>query len=74
MKMANFYVVKDDKVENIIVAESKEVAEAVTGLPCYEYEMSNQPNIGWEFDGKSFVKPKIDVTLPVEGEAKPPSK
>jgi hypothetical protein len=42
--MANFAVIKENVVTNIIVAESKEVAENVTGLSCIDYTE------GWDYE------------------------
>ena len=35
--MANFAVINGGKVSNIIVADTKEIAEEVTGVDCVEY-------------------------------------
>ena len=42
---------------NIIVADTKEVAEAVTNATCIEYTESNPAGIGWTWDGKKFIAP-----------------
>lgn len=54
-----FAVIKNEKVENIIVAESKEVAEEVTGLLCVEYTDENPAHIGLGWDGSTFEQPLI---------------
>lgn len=55
--MANYAVVQNDKVVNIIVADSKEIAEEVTGLVCIEYTEENPAGIGWDWDGIKFTNP-----------------
>jgi hypothetical protein len=50
--MANFAVISGTTVVNIIVADSKEIAEQVTGLNCIEYTEENIAYIDGEyFDG-----------------------
>jgi hypothetical protein len=38
--MANFAVIENETVTNVIVAETKEIAEAVTGAECVECDGS----------------------------------
>lgn len=42
--MANYAVIENNKVSNVIAADSKEVAEEVTGLSCID--VTN----GWDYD------------------------
>ena len=53
--MANFAVIKDDLVVNIIDAPSKEVAEEATRSTCIEYTDENPARIGWTYDGTQFA-------------------
>ena len=50
--MANFAVIKDNKVVNVILADTKEVAESITALTCIDY------TDGWDssngIDGGDF--------------------
>lgn len=55
--MTNFAVIKNNIVENIIVAESKDIAEEVTGLLCIEYTESDTPHIGLGYVDGVFEKP-----------------
>lgn len=56
--MANYAVIKDGIVTNVIVAESQEIAESVTGLTCIEYQLEpGAPGIGWAYDGTDFSAP-----------------
>lgn len=59
--MANFAVIKDGLVDNVIVADTKEIAETVTGLLCVEYEnIPGAPSIGWSYDGSVFTAPVVE--------------
>jgi hypothetical protein len=40
----NYAVIKNNEVINVIVADSKEIAEEVTGLPCID--VTN----GWDYE------------------------
>lgn len=55
--MANFAVLINNRVTNIIVADSKEIAEAVTNSICVEYTEENPAGIGWTYDGVNFIAP-----------------
>lgn len=48
--MANFAVINDGKVSNIIVADTKEIAEEVTGSTCVEYTDETPVHIGLGWD------------------------
>lgn len=56
--MANYAVIADNKVVNVIVADSKEIAEAVTNLTCVEITEENIAGIGWTYNGSTFEQPK----------------
>jgi len=60
----NFAVISNNNVTNLIVADSKEVAEEATGFTCVEYTDENIPLIGWTYDGVNFIDPTSEV--PVE--------
>ena len=61
--MANYAVIKDGIVNNVIVADTKEIAETVTGLTCIEYEnIPGAPGIGWTYDGAEFTAPVVEET------------
>ena len=55
--MANYAVIKDGIVNNVIVADTKEIAETVTGLTCIKYTDENPAGIGWTYDGAEFIAP-----------------
>jgi hypothetical protein len=57
----NFAVITNGTVENIIVCDSLEVAETVTGKTCVEYTSSNPAHIGFGYDGTTFEQPFTPV-------------
>jgi hypothetical protein len=60
--MALFAVIEEEIVTNVIIADTKEIAEQVTGKTCVEYEdTSDQPSIGWTHDGTKFIQPVVEV-------------
>jgi hypothetical protein len=61
MQMANFAVLKDNVVTNIIIADTKETAETVTEQTCVEYTESNPAGIGWTYDGTKFIPPVVEA-------------
>ena len=52
--MATFAVIDNNIVTNIIVADTKEIAETVTGSTCVEYTDENPAGIGWTYNGSTF--------------------
>lgn len=61
--MANFAVIENGIVTNTIVADSKAIAEEVTGKTCVEYTNSNPACIGLGYDGTTFEQPApIEIT------------
>jgi len=55
--MANFAVIENGKVTNIILADSKAIAEEVTGKTCVEFTDANPACIGLGYDGTTFEQP-----------------
>lgn len=55
--MATYAVIRNNKVDNVIVADTKEIAEQITGFTCVEYTNENPAMIGWIWDGTSFINP-----------------
>ena len=58
--MANYAVIQNNKVINVIVADSKAIAEDVTGHTCIEYTSESPAGIGYTWDGTNFVPPVIE--------------
>lgn len=59
--MPNYAVIKNGIVDNVIVADSKEIADQVTGLNCIEITSEpGAPAIGWLYDGTSFISPVVE--------------
>lgn len=62
--MANYAVIENNSVMNVIVADSKEIAEEVTGKLCIE--VPDGFGIGDTWDGTNFVSHLTQVTEPTE--------
>lgn len=61
--MSNFAVINGNIVENIIVADTKEIAESVTGKLCVEYVNENPAHIGFKWDETNgFEQPVVEET------------
>lgn len=56
----NFAVIKNNIVENIIVCDSREVAEQITGLLCIQYTDEKLARIGDTWDGTNFTTPVVE--------------
>jgi hypothetical protein len=54
----NFATIEEGIVTNIIIAESKAIAEEITGLNCIEYTNNNPAGVGYTWDGVGFAAPK----------------
>jgi hypothetical protein len=55
--MANFAVLEDNVVINVLVAENLEDAEQATGLTCIEYTEELPVKIGQIYNGITFDNP-----------------
>jgi hypothetical protein len=57
--MANYAVTHNGLIENTIVADSKEIAEELTGKECLEYTEENPLGIGWTWNesANAWVQP-----------------
>lgn len=62
--MPTFAVLNNNLVTNTIVADSKEIAEAVIGDKCIEYTDANPAQIGGRYDEESnlFIAPPVEAT------------
>jgi hypothetical protein len=58
--MANYAVIQNNIVVNVIVADTKEIAEEATGLTCVEYTSENPAGIGWTYNGENFIAPVVE--------------
>ena len=59
--MATFAVMSGNLVNNVIVADTKEIAEQVIGSVCIEYMDENPAGIGWTWNGNNFTNPMAVV-------------
>lgn len=67
--MANFAVLDEyNKVINIIVADSLEIAEQVTGLSCVEYTDQNPAVIGLGYSNGVFENPPMGISVDEESQ------
>lgn len=64
--MANYAVIEDNKVVNIIVADSKDLAETITGKLCIEYTDEKPAGIDWTYNGSEFIAPEPVVPVTAE--------
>jgi len=55
--MGLFAVVENGIITNLIVADSKEVAELVSGHSCVEYAEGTHVDLGWEVIDGSIIDP-----------------
>ena len=62
--MTTFAVISEGTVTNIIVADSKEIAEEITGSLCIEYTEENPAHVGLGWDGESFEQPPVSEPEP----------
>jgi hypothetical protein len=69
--MATFAEIKNGVVTNIIVADTKEIAELVTQSTCIEYTEENPAGIGWTYDGTKFIQPILEVPQDVSIKSTP---
>ena len=57
--MANFAVIENGIVTNVIVADSLEVAQEVTGKTCVESTVRNSASIGLGYSNGVFEQPPV---------------
>lgn len=59
--MATYAVLNGDMVENVIVAEDKELVEQALNVRLIEYTPDNTAGIGWRYDAETgrFTPPII---------------
>ena len=68
--MANFAVLSNNLVSNIIISDSVEDAEAATNSTCVGYDPTSQSvGIGWTYDPSNgtFSAPIIPITITFDG-------
>lgn len=57
---------EDNKVVNIIIAESVGFAKEITGFNCIEYTEGTQMSVGYSWNGTDFVSPEPVIETPKE--------
>lgn len=61
--MKNFAVVKNYEVINMVVADSKEIAESLTSLECVEYATYTDCGIGWTYIDGVLAAPIVEEVV-----------
>jgi hypothetical protein len=71
----NFAIIENGTVINIMVADSKTVAEELTGLTCVELSDEQSATVGGTYDGSNFItiKPYPSWTLQPDLSWAPPT-
>jgi hypothetical protein len=66
--MFNYAVIENNIVSNIIIADTKEIAEEVTQRTCVKIDEQVRVDIGYKYDGINFISPIVEeqVDQPVE--------
>jgi len=68
--MAFFAVIgADNIVENVIIADSLEIANEITGKNCVEYTEQHPAGIGWTYAGTHFIQPQLPITDEADDES-----
>jgi hypothetical protein len=57
--MTNYLVIEDNKVVNVIVADTAEIAAEVTGKEILE-SISSEPWINWTRSGDTWTAPVVE--------------
>lgn len=57
----NFAVIENGIVENTILADSKEIAEQLTGKTCVAFDDTNIAHIGYGYNGSTFEQPVFET-------------
>jgi len=68
--MSNYLVIEDNKVVNVIVADTAEIAAEITGKEVVE-STSSEPWLDWTRFGNTWsapVEPELEVTTEIETE------
>ncbi len=55
--MKVFAVMKENVVQNVIVANDIESAELASLSTCIEWNQSDNPQVGWIYNGTNFEQP-----------------
>ena len=58
--MAIFAVTSGDSITNMIIADSKEIAEQVTKNVCIEHTPENPISQNWVWNGTKFIAPIME--------------
>lgn len=56
--MPSYAVLSNDVVINTMIADSKELAESLTGGTCVEFTVKDTVQVGFVYDGTTFKAPE----------------
>jgi hypothetical protein len=60
--MSNFAVIENGIIKNLIICDSKEIAEELTGLDCIQYDTTEiSPECGWEVVDGEIINPNPQI-------------
>lgn len=62
--MALFAIINNNHVSNIIIAETKEIAEMISDGIAVEYNENDYVCIGMEYKNKKFIVPPLPEYIP----------
>jgi hypothetical protein len=57
----NFATIYEGRVQSIIVANNKEIAEQVTGQECIPWTENNPAHIGLKYENGQFEQPELII-------------
>jgi hypothetical protein len=68
--MYSYAIVENGTVINTIIADSKEIAESVTGKECVEYTDENPMGIGWTWSDShnKYIEPSPFLSWTYNGQ------
>lgn len=62
--MSNFAVIENGIIKNLILCDSKEIAEELSGLDCIQYDTTEiSPQCGWEVVDGEIIDPNPPIVL-----------
>jgi hypothetical protein len=64
--MINFAIIENNLVVSVIIADTVEIAETLTGKKAVPFNLENhEAGIGYSYDGEKFSPPIVEEKVPV---------
>ena len=64
--MTNYAIIDNNLVVDVIIADTVEIAETLTGKKAVPFNLENhEAGIGYSYDGEKFSPPIVEVEVPV---------